>query len=85
MGKLEETLRLIKEGVSNSKEIARRMDISVEEVNGIIKILESMGYIEKVEFGSPACESCPLKKICPGSCIHFKGETYQLRKSNEHK
>lgn len=84
MGKLEEALKLIGEGVSNSREIARRMGISVEEVEGIIKILESMGYVEKVEFGSPSCDACPLKKICPGSCVHFKGEIYQLRKSSEH-
>jgi len=55
------------------------LEISVEEVEGIIKILESLGYVEKIEIGD-SCGSCPLKKICPGSCIVFKGNIYQMKK-----
>ena len=43
MGKLDDVLELIKEGVRTSKEIAERSELSVEEVGGIIKILESWG------------------------------------------
>jgi len=86
MGKLDDVLELIKEGARTSKEIAERLEISVEEVEGIIKILESLGYVEKIEIGE-SCGSCPLKKICPGSCIVFKGNIYQMEKmkvSNVH-
>ncbi|EHR79409.1 DNA-binding protein [Thermococcus litoralis DSM 5473] len=68
MGKLDDVLELIKSGVRTSKEIAERLDLTVDEVEGIIKILESLGYVEKVEMGS-SCQNCPLKKICPGSCV----------------
>ena len=79
MGKLDDILELIKEGARTSKEIAERLEISVEEVEGIIKILESLGYVEKIEIGE-SCGSCPLKKICLGSCIIFKGNIYQMKK-----
>ncbi|WP_324735585.1 helix-turn-helix domain-containing protein [Thermococcus sp. SY098] len=82
MVNIEEVLELIKSGYTNPKEIARVMGISVEEVSGIIKILESLGYIEKVEFGSSVCSKCPMKKICSGSCIHFKGQIYQISEKN---
>ncbi len=73
MGKMEEVLELIKSGVGDEKEIARRLGLSREEVEDIIKILESLGYIERVEFGSSACETCPLKRICHGSCLRPTG------------
>ncbi|NJE07398.1 DNA-binding protein [Thermococcus sp. M39] len=78
MGKLESVFELIKKGVSNPREIAEKLNLDVEEVEGIIKILESLGYVEKVELGSSICERCPLKKICPGSCIRFKGQIYHV-------
>ncbi|HIH72998.1 MAG: LexA-related DNA-binding protein [Thermococcales archaeon 44_46] len=81
MGKLDDVLELIKSGVRTSKEIAERLDLTVDEVEGIIKILESLGYVEKVEMGS-SCSSCPLKKICPGSCVVFKGSIYELKKDD---
>jgi len=82
MGRLDEVLELIKEGVRTSKEIAERLNLTVEEVDGIIKILESLGYVEKVEMTS-SCQSCPLKKICPGSCVVFKGNLHELKKSDK--
>jgi len=82
MGKLDDVLELIKNGVRTSKEIAERLDLTVDEVEGIIKILESLGYVKKVEMGS-SCQSCPLKKICPGSCVVFKGSLYELKKDDK--
>ncbi|WP_048150872.1 FeoC-like transcriptional regulator [Palaeococcus ferrophilus] len=79
MGKLEKALELIKSGVRTPEALAERLNTSTEEVDGMLKILESLGYIERVEIG-PSCESCPLKKICPGSCIVFKGNVYELGK-----
>ncbi|BAD85145.1 LexA-related DNA-binding protein [Thermococcus kodakarensis KOD1] len=73
MGKLEDVLELIKAGVTNEREIAERLGLSSKEVEDIIKILESLGYVEKVEFGSKACETCPLKKVCYGSCLRPTG------------
>ncbi|AIF69611.1 hypothetical protein PAP_06055 [Palaeococcus pacificus DY20341] len=82
MGKLDEVLELIKRGATNPREIGEKLGIDEKEVEGIIKILESLGYIEKVELGSSSCGSCPLKEICPGSCIQFKGTLYQVSKKD---
>jgi ferrous iron transport protein C len=73
MGKLEGVLDLIKSGVTDEVEIAKRLGIAREEVEDIIKILESLGYVERITFGSKACETCPLRKICKGSCIRPTG------------
>jgi len=72
---LERILELIKAG-KNVDEISRELSISREEVEGALKILESMGYVERVELGSSACETCPLKNVCSGSCFRFKGKVY---------
>ncbi|GAB6135007.1 DNA-binding protein [Thermococcus henrietii] len=68
MGKMEEVLRLINEGKRFPQDIARELGITVEEVEGIIELLKSLGYIEEVEQG-PACETCPLRKVCYGKCL----------------
>ncbi|WP_456422572.1 DNA-binding protein [Thermococcus sp.] len=68
MGKMEEVLRLIQEGKRFPKEIAEELGTTVDEVEGIIELLKSLGYIEEVEKGS-SCERCPLKKICGGKCV----------------
>jgi len=68
MGKMEEVLRLIKEGKRFPGDIARELGITVEEVEGIIELLKSLGYIEEIEQG-PSCETCPLRKICYGKCL----------------
>lgn len=73
MGKLEDVLELIKAGITNESEIAEKLGVSVKEVEDLIKILESLGYVEKVESGSKACEACPLKKVCYGSCVKPTG------------
>ncbi len=75
---IEEVLELIKRGYTNPKEIAKMLDLSIGEVNGIVKILESLGYIEKVEFGSSLCNSCPMRKVCSGKCVRFKGQIYRI-------
>lgn len=77
---LERILRLIEEGKS-VEEISRELSIPREEVEGALKILESMGYLEKVEAGSSLCETCPLRAVCPGSCFRFKGKVYLVLKS----
>lgn len=74
---LERILELIKEGKS-VEEIARELSIPREEVEGALSVLESMGYVERVELGSSACETCPLKSICPSSCFRFKGKVYTV-------
>lgn len=79
MRKLEKALELIKSGVRTPEELAERLNTSVEEVEGMLRILESLGYIERVDRGA-SCGSCPLKKICPGGCIVFKGNVYELGK-----
>ncbi|EEB73165.1 helix-turn-helix domain-containing protein [Thermococcus sp. AM4] len=68
MGKLEEVLRLINEGKRFPQDIARELGITVGEVEGIIELLKGLGYIEEVEKG-PACETCPLRKVCYGKCL----------------
>lgn len=77
MGKLERVLKLIEEGRSID-EISSEMGVPPSEVEGMIRILESMGYLRVVETGDSTCGSCPLKSVCPGSCIEFKGKIYQL-------
>ncbi|NJE10292.1 helix-turn-helix domain-containing protein [Thermococcus sp. MAR1] len=74
---LEKILELVKDGKSID-EIADELSIPREEVEGALSVLESMGYVERVELGSSACESCPLKSICPGSCFRFKGKVYMV-------
>ncbi|MBP1912621.1 MarR family transcriptional regulator [Thermococcus stetteri] len=73
MGKLEDVLDLIRSGIADEAEIAKRLGMTRQEVEDIIKILESLGYVESVKFGSKACETCPLRKICRGSCIRPTG------------
>jgi ferrous iron transport protein C len=73
MGKLEDVFELIKSGMTDEAEIAKRLGITRAEVEDIIKILESLGYVERIKFGSKACETCPLRKICRGSCIRPTG------------
>lgn len=82
MGKLDEVLALIKEGTKTAGEIAQRLNLSIEEVEGIIRILESLGYVEKINM-NPSCNTCPLKKICPGSCVVFKGNIYEVKRDDE--
>lgn len=82
MAKLDNLLDLIRSGITNPKELAEKLGVSYEEVEGMIKILESMGYVEEIKFGENACNKCPLKSICPGSCIMFKGRIYQLKKKD---
>ncbi|WP_461866598.1 DNA-binding protein [Thermococcus sp.] len=84
MGKLERVLKLIEEGRSIT-DISRDFNIPLSEVEGMIKILESMGYLQLIETGDSACERCPLKSICPGSCIRFKGRIYQFRANKARK
>ncbi|NJE06049.1 DNA-binding protein [Thermococcus sp. M36] len=74
---LERVLDLLREGKS-IEDIARELSMPREEVEGAIKVLESLGYVEKVEGGSPLCGSCPLKSVCPGSCFRFKGKVYLI-------
>lgn len=76
---LERILRCIEEGKS-VEEISRELSIPREEVEGALKILESMGYLKKIEAGSPLCETCPLRAVCPGSCFRFKGKVYMATK-----
>ncbi len=75
---LEKILTLIEEG-KTLEEISKELSIPPEEVEGALKVLESMGYLERVEAGSSACESCPLKSVCPGSCFRFKGKVYMVK------
>ncbi|ANF23347.1 DNA-binding protein [Thermococcus piezophilus] len=74
---LERILELIRNG-KGIEEIAEELSLPREGVEGALKVLESLGYVEKVELGSSTCETCPLKSICPGSCFRFKGEVYTI-------
>ncbi|ASI98797.1 helix-turn-helix domain-containing protein [Thermococcus celer] len=74
---LDKVLELVKAG-KTIDEIARELSIPKAEAEGALKILESMGYVEKVELGSSPCESCPLRNFCPGSCYRFKGNAYTV-------
>ncbi len=78
MSKIEMVLNLIRDGERNPAEIAGKLGMSREEVDGIIKILESMGYVERIERGSDACEACPLRSICLGSCVRKTATVYQI-------
>ncbi|WP_297068546.1 helix-turn-helix domain-containing protein [Thermococcus sp.] len=82
MGKLERVLDLITAGERNPAEIAKKLGMSRDEVEGVIKILESMGYVERIEKGGSACETCPLKSICPGSCVQKTGTIYKITKKS---
>ncbi|NJF25957.1 DNA-binding protein [Thermococcus sp. Bubb.Bath] len=74
MNTLERVLELIKEGKKTPEEIARELNMKKEDVKAAIEILKSLGYIEEVQKdSSPACETCPLKKICHGSCLRPTG------------
>ena len=78
MGKMEEVLRLINEGKRFPQEIAKELGTTVEEVEGIIELLKGLGYIEEVEQG-PACETCPLGRICHGKCLLPKVRVLELK------
>ncbi|WP_297464515.1 DNA-binding protein [Thermococcus sp.] len=69
MGKLELVLEQIKREKRTPLEIAEKLGTTVEEVEGIIEILKSLGYVEEIRRGSSTCETCPLKKICGGKCF----------------
>jgi len=59
---------MLKQG-KNPREISVQLKVPEEEVLGMIKILESLGYVEEIKLGSEVCKTCPLKKICRGSCL----------------
>ncbi|HIP89321.1 MAG TPA: DNA-binding protein [Thermococcus paralvinellae] len=81
MASLEDVLGLIERGYANPKEIAKTLNMDVEEVKGMIRILESLGYVERVKLGGSLCKNCPLKRMCSGACIRFKGQIYQISRS----
>ncbi len=78
MGMLEDVLQCILEGKREPEDIARELGTSVQKVKDAIQILKSLGYIEEVEKGSETCSTCPLRKICGGSCLLPKAKAYQL-------
>ncbi|QDA31377.1 DNA-binding protein [Thermococcus indicus] len=63
---LKDVLRLIEEGTSNPKEIAKKLGVEEEKVLGAIEILKSLGYLKSNE--QESCSACPLKNLCPTSC-----------------
>jgi len=69
MSELERVLELVLEGASSPEEIAGKLGISVDKVEAALTILESLGYIERVQFGDNSCESCPLRRVCGGRCV----------------
>ncbi len=76
MSIIDDVLEAILEGKKNPSEIASELKLDREEVEGAINILQSLGYVERIEKGSNACSSCPLKKVCGGSCVLPKSRTY---------
>ena len=78
MGTLEDVLRCILAGKRDAGEIAKELGTSVERVEDAIQILKSLGYIEEVEKGSDLCSTCPLRKVCGGSCVIPRTRAYLL-------
>ncbi|AFK22633.1 FeoC-like transcriptional regulator [Pyrococcus sp. ST04] len=74
MGKFEQILDLLRNGTYTIEELAKKSGLSKEEVEGILEILKSMGYLKEVE--APSCELCPLKKVCPGKCVRSGIKAY---------
>ncbi|AMM53474.1 FeoC-like transcriptional regulator [Pyrococcus kukulkanii] len=74
MGKLEELLELMQKGTYTTEEIAKKLKVSREEVEGMLEILRSMGYVREIKTSS--CESCPLRKVCPGKCVRSGVKAY---------
>lgn len=70
---LEQVLEMLKQGKTPG-EISVNLNVPEEEVLGMIKILESLGYVEEITLGSEVCETCPLKKICRSSCLRMGGK-----------
>ncbi|WP_456365024.1 DNA-binding protein [Thermococcus sp.] len=66
---LERVLDLIREGRRTPQEIAKELGLRKDKVEAAIEMLKSLGYIEEVHKGSPACEICPLRKVCGGKCF----------------
>ncbi|WP_297490370.1 DNA-binding protein [Thermococcus sp.] len=69
MNTLERILELIQEGRRTPEEIAGELGLRKDEVEAAIEMLKALGYIEEVHKGSPACETCPLRKVCGGKCF----------------
>ncbi len=65
MSLLDDVLRLVREGERSAPRIAARLGVSREEVEGALRILESMGYVEigGLKVDDP-CSSCPLRRVC---------------------
>ncbi|ASJ17157.1 DNA-binding protein [Thermococcus chitonophagus] len=74
MGKLEELLELMQKGTYTTEDIARKLNVSKEEVKGMLEILKSMGYVKEIQ--TVSCESCPLRKVCPGKCVRSGVKAY---------
>ena len=66
MSLLDDVLRLVREGHHTAAEIAAELGVSREEVEGAVRLLESMGYVEvrRLEKEKNPCSSCPLRKVC---------------------
>ncbi|AEH24616.1 DprA-like winged helix domain-containing protein [Pyrococcus yayanosii] len=79
MGKLERLLDILKDEPRDVNDLARRLGVSREELEGMLKILEAMGYVEEVKAFS-SCNSCPLRSICGGGCARTGARAFMLKK-----
>ena|GEM_PF-956118 len=52
------------EGVVDVYTLARKLGISIGEVESLLGLLLSQGYIKQEKVENP-CDSCPLSSACP--------------------
>ncbi len=71
---LDKVLELVKAG-KTIDEIARELSIPKAEAEGALKILESMGYVEKVELGEFSLRELPAQELLPGLVLQVQGGT----------
>lgn len=59
---LEKVLSTVAKGPTTLAEVARQLEVRLNEAESIIGALLAHGYLKEVEIGS--CSSCPLASAC---------------------
>jgi len=69
-------------GVSAPEYIAYRLRVPLHRVRSALAMMESFGWIERVEADKSACpcSKCPLRKICPVAGRAEKIPLYRVKK-----
>jgi hypothetical protein len=78
-----ETLKLISLGKLSLSEVARKLNISGDEMKNRLEIMQQTGYVEVVSEENPSdpaiCSSCLLREYCSESgAVYLASKGYRI-------